>query len=135
VPRLGGSGYIGSCGARSGFAGEKASNKDVKDVKTGFLVIARDRGFAGNQEIADAFDVFAKGRNASLVFITDERSSNYLKSGLDRLTANGARRIATLPLFISAADPRYQLARALLDEGKSSVPVSYGRRGRHPAGG
>jgi sirohydrochlorin ferrochelatase len=109
------------------FAGEKASNKDVKDVKTGFLVIAPDRGFAGNEEIADAFDVFAKGRNASLVFITDERSSNYLKSGLDRLTANGARRIAALPLFISAADPRYQLARALLDQGKPSVPVSYGR--------
>jgi len=104
------------------FAGEKASNKDVKDVKTGFLVIAPDRGFAGNEEIADAFDVFAKGRNASLVFITDERSSNYLKSGLDRLTANGARRIAALPLFISAADPRYQLARALLDQGKPSVP-------------
>jgi sirohydrochlorin ferrochelatase len=109
------------------FAGEKASNKDVKDVKTGFLVIAPDRGFAGNEEIADAFDVFAKGRNASLVFITDERSSNYLKSGLDRLTANGARRIAALPLFISAADPRYQLARTLLDQGKPSVPVSYGR--------
>jgi sirohydrochlorin ferrochelatase len=109
------------------FAGEKASNKNVKDVQTGFLVIAPDRGFAGNEEIADAFDVFAKGRNASLVFITDERSSNYLKSGVDRLAANGARRIAALPLFISAADPRYQLARALLDQRNPSVPVSYGR--------
>jgi hypothetical protein len=66
------------------FAGEKASNKDVKDVKTGFLVIAPDRGFAGSEEIADAFDAFAKGQNASVVFMTDERSSNYLKSGLDR---------------------------------------------------
>jgi hypothetical protein len=97
-------------------AGENANNKEVKDVKTGFLVLAPDRGFAGNEEIADAFDVFAKGRNASLVFITDERSSKYLKSGLDRLVANGARRIGGIPLFISAADPRYQLARTFLTQ-------------------
>jgi sirohydrochlorin ferrochelatase len=108
-------------------AGENASKKNVKDSKNGFLVIAPDRGFAGNEEIADAFDVFTKGRNASLVFVTDERSGKYIKSGLDTLVAAGARRIAAIPLFISAANPRFQLARTLLDREKPSVPVSYGR--------
>ena len=105
-------------------AGEHA-NKNVKDVKAGFLVLAPDRGFAGNEEIGDAFDAFAKGRNASLVFITDERSSKYVKSGFDKLVDSGARRIAVIPLFISAADPRYRLARRLLEQEKPPVPVAY----------
>ena len=105
-------------------AGEHA-NKNIKDVKAGFLVLAPDRGFAGNEEIGDAFDAFAKGRNASLVFITDERSSKYVKSGFDKLVDRGARRIAVVPLFMWSADPRYRLARRLLEQQKSPVPVAY----------
>ena len=109
---------------KSGFAEEALSRKDRL---TGFLVVAADRGFVGNEEIIDEFRLFAKGRNASLIFVTDERTQKYLGTGVDRLLNKGAERIVVMPLFISAADPRYILARQLLERGKVAVPVSYVR--------
>ena len=109
---------------KSGFAEEALSRKDRL---TGFLVVAADRGFVGNEEIIDEFRLFAKGRNASLIFVTDERTQKYLGTGVDRLLNKGAERIVVMPLFISAADPRYVLARQLLERGKVAVPVSYVR--------
>lgn len=97
---------------------------------TGFLVLAADRGFVGNEEINDAFNAFAKERNAALIFVTDERTQKYLKAGLDTLLHNGADQIAVIPLFVSAATPRYQLARKLLEDEKLGVPVTY----THPYG-
>lgn len=101
-----------------------------KNNQTGFLVLTADRGFVGNEEINDAFDTFTKERNASLIFVTDERTQKYLKAGLDMLLHKGAERIVIIPLFISAATPRYQLARKLLEREKLTVPVSYA----HPYG-
>lgn len=109
---------------KSGFAEESLSRKDRL---TGFLVVAADRGFVGNEEIIDEFQLFAKGRNASLIFVTDERTQKYLGTGVDRLLNKGAERIVVMPLFISAADPRNILARQLLERGKVAVPVSYVR--------
>ena len=109
---------------KSGFAEEALSRKDRL---TGFLVVAADRGFVGNEEIIDEFRLFAKGRNASLIFVTDERTQKYLGTGVDRLLNKGAERIVVMPLFISAAEPRYVLARQLLERGKVAVPVSYVR--------
>lgn len=109
---------------KSGFADEALSRKDRQ---TGFLVVAPDRGFTGNEEIIDEFDLFAKGRNASLLFVTDERTQKYLRAGVDRLLNKGADRIVAIPLFISAAAPRYQLARQLLERERLNVPVSYAR--------
>ena len=109
---------------KSGFAEEALSRKDRL---TGFLVVAADRGFVGNEEIIDEFRLFAKGRNASLIFVTDERTQKYLGTGVDRLLNKGAARIVVMPLFISAADPRYVLARQLLERGKVAAPVSYVR--------
>lgn len=98
-----------------------------QDVNTGFMVLATDRGFTGNEEITDAFEIFGKEHNASLVFITDERARKYIRAGLDTLLSKGAGRIVVIPLFISAAAPRYEVARQLLDEEKIAVPVSYAR--------
>lgn len=109
---------------KSGFAEESLSRKDRL---TGFLVVAADRGFVGNEEIIDEFQLFAKGRNASLIFVTDSRTQNYLGTGVDQLLNKGAERIVVMPLFISAADPRNILARQLLEHGKVAVPVSYVR--------
>ncbi|SCX60925.1 cobalamin biosynthesis protein CbiX [Nitrosospira sp. Nsp1] len=109
---------------KSGFAEETLSRKDRQ---TGFLVVAADRGFLGNEEIIDEFHLFAKGRNASLVFVTDERTQKYLDTEVDSLLQRGAERIVTIPLFVSPQDPRYRLARNLLQGGKVSVPVSYAR--------
>lgn len=101
-----------------------------KNNQTGFLVLTADRGFVGNEEINDAFDIFTKERNASLIFVTDERTQKYLKAGLDMLLHKGAERIVIIPLFISAATPRYQLAHKLLEREKLTVPISYA----HPYG-
>lgn len=109
---------------KSGFAEETLSRKDRQ---TGFLVVAADRGFLGNEEIIDEFHLFAKGRNASLVFVTDERTQKYLDTEVERLLQRGAERIVTIPLFVSPQDPRYRLARNLIRGGKVSVPVSYAR--------
>lgn len=97
------------------------------NYRTGFLVLAADRGFVGNEEIRDAFDAFAKDFNATLIFVTDERTRKFLKAGLDTLLHKGAERIVAVPLFVSAATPRYQLARRLLEDEKLAVPVSYAR--------
>ncbi|MEO7559572.1 MAG: CbiX/SirB N-terminal domain-containing protein [Nitrosospira sp.] len=109
---------------RPGFADDALSRRDRQ---TGFLVVAADRGFIGNEEIIDEFQQFAKTRNASLTFVTDERTGKYLRSGLDRLLKKGAERIVVVPLFISAAAPRYELAHQLLEREKLDVPVSYAR--------
>lgn len=109
---------------KPGFAEESLSRKERG---TGFLVVAADRGFVGNEEIIDAFELFAKGRNASLIFVTDERTQKYLRMGVERLLDKGAERIVVLPLFISGADPRYVLARQLLERGKVATPVFHAR--------
>lgn len=115
---------LGAASIKPGFADEALSKKDRQ---TGFLVLTADRGFVGNEEIIDEFHVFAKGRNASLIFVTDERTRKYLRSGVDMLLKKGAERIVVVPLFISAAAPRYELARQLLELEKPAVPVSYAR--------
>ncbi|SCY26872.1 CbiX protein [Nitrosospira sp. Nl5] len=115
---------LGAALIKPAFANEALSRKDRQ---TGFLVLAADRGFVGNEEIIDEFHMFAKGRNASLIFVTDERTRKYLKSGVDMLLKKGAERIVVIPLFISAAAPRYELACQLLEGEKPAVPISYAR--------
>jgi hypothetical protein len=65
-----------------------------------------------------------------LIFVTDECTQKYHKAGLDMLLNKGVEHIVTIPLFISAATPRYQLARKLLEREKLTVPVSHA----HPYG-
>lgn len=115
---------LAAASIKPGFADEALSRENRQ---TGFLVVAADRGFVGNEEIIDEFQRFAKGRNASLIFITDERTLRYLRTGVDRLLNKGAARIVVIPLFISTADPRYGLARRLLENEKVTAPVSFAR--------
>lgn len=84
------------------------------DSATGILVVVPDRGFLGNEEVRDAFDTFTIDRNAQLLFVTDARSEKILDQRLASLRQSGAQRIAVLPLVLSAADPRWQLAHTWL---------------------
>ncbi|MBI2505818.1 MAG: cobalamin biosynthesis protein CbiX [Candidatus Latescibacteria bacterium] len=95
-------------------------------------MVAPDRGFLGNEEIQEAFDEFAQGRNAWLVFATDERTRGMIDTALAKLVEAGARRVAVLPFFISPAQPRFALVKAsLAPETEEAldlpVPVSWGR--------
>lgn len=95
---------------------EAAANPPAADADgVGFLVLAPDRGFTGNEETRDAFEAFAAGRNAALAFATDERTRGNLAEALEALIARGARKVVVLPFFLSASEPRFVLARGLID--------------------
>lgn len=95
--------------------------------QTGFLVVAADRGFVGNEEIRDAFATFAAEYPAALVLVTDERSRETLKPALDHLYSQNIKRIVVLPLFISTAEPRYQLIHSLITEENKTLPLVFAR--------
>lgn len=98
--------------------------------QTGFLVVAADRGFVGNEEIRDAFASFAADHPAALVLVTDDRTRQTLKPALDHLYNQKINRIVVLPLFISTAEPHYQLVRTLITEENKIVPTVFA----HPYG-
>lgn len=85
------------------------------EAANGVLVVTPDRGFLGNEEVRDAFNTFAAGRNAELLFVAGKRSETILDQSLDTLARRGAKRISVLPLVVSAADARWQLARGWLE--------------------
>lgn len=85
-----------------------AAQAAVPDHDTGILVVVPDRGFLGNSEVRDAFEQFAEGHNAQLLFMVDERSKPVLEKDLAALRKTGATKIAVLPLVLSSADPRWQ---------------------------
>jgi len=93
----------------------------------GFLVLAPDRGFLGNEEIRDAFESFAKGRRASLVVVTDERTRGRLDAALETLRDAGAARVVVLPLFLSRSDPRLARAAALMTDAPSLPALDWAR--------
>ncbi|MEW5863201.1 MAG: cobalamin biosynthesis protein CbiX [Pseudomonadota bacterium] len=108
-----------------------AANGSVQTVRAapgadlGFLAVAADRGFQGDEELRDAFDAFAAGRNAELVFATDARTRGMLAAALARLAQRGARRAVVLPMFLSANDPALMLVKEHL--ANASLPVSFAR--------
>lgn len=101
-------------------AGPAATPADI-----GFLAVAADRGFQGNEEIRDAFDAFASGRNAEIAFTTDARTRGTLREALNKLVERGARRVVVLPVFLSANEPSYRLARESV--AASGVAVTFAR--------
>ncbi len=58
-----------------------------------------------------------------MVYVTDERTEKYLRISLNTLLKKEAKHIKVIPLFISTANPRYQLARELLSREQLVVPV------------
>jgi sirohydrochlorin ferrochelatase len=105
-----------------------APSQDRLAADPGFLVVAPDRGFLGNEETRDAFEAFAAGRKASLVFVTDERTRAGLDDAVRSLAGAGARRIAVLPFFLSRLDPRYaRVATLLSGDPAPRIPVEWAR--------
>jgi sirohydrochlorin ferrochelatase len=90
-------------------------------------VVAPDRGFLGNEETRDAFEAFAAGRNAALVFVTDERPGATVDAALRAVGSKGARRLVVLPFFFSRGDPRYARVASLLEARAPKLPVSWAR--------
>ncbi|NOY84142.1 MAG: hypothetical protein GXO96_04870 [Nitrospirae bacterium] len=83
----------------------------VPEKKTGFLVLAPDRGFLGNQEIKSLFETFKKDYPAALALVgsnyngVESEYSLYITDAIKTLKDEGASDIVVLPLFLSASDP------------------------------
>ncbi len=90
------------------------------EAQTGFLLVAPDRGFIGNQEIHSVFDDFKKSYAASLVLIgrdynrVGDEYSGYLSRALVELKQAGATHIVAIPFFPSMSDPVLQKVIAYL---------------------
>ena len=91
--------------------------------KTGFLVVAPDRGFLGNQEIRAVFDDFkATYPTASLIFIGRDYAgigtpySEYVQRGLDELREATVTDLVAIPFFVSEADPLLQRVKTSLSD-------------------
>lgn len=83
--------------------------------RIGFLVVAPDRGFIGNQETQAVFQEFKKSYTpASLALIGRDYNgvgteySAYLSRALEELRQAGVTEIVSIPLFLSQADPVLQ---------------------------
>lgn len=80
----------------------------ANENRTGFLVVAPDRGFLGNQEIQAVFQEFKKSYTpASLAFIGRDYNgvgteySAYLSRAIEELRQAGTSEIVSIPLFLS----------------------------------
>jgi len=78
--------------------------------KTGFLVVAADRGFLGNQEINAVMTQFKRTHLAGLALIGENRQGvegdyvDYIQQAVDELEKQGVRNIVAIPMFLSEAD-------------------------------
>jgi len=93
---------------------------------TGFLVVAPDRGFMGNQEIRDIHESFSEEYTSSLVFITPEETDRFLNEGIDNLRDDGVSELVVIPMFLSGHHPLYKLAEErLMDSNLTDLPVEF----------
>ena len=83
------------------------SNYKAQNSKTGFLVLAPDRGFVGNNETLSVFQKFKKEYVAKIVFIgrkydgLDSNYSEYIQKALSGFDALSVSKIVIIPLFLS----------------------------------
>ncbi|MCC6966177.1 MAG: hypothetical protein IT391_07815 [Nitrospira sp.] len=97
----------------------------------GFLVVAPDRGFLGNQEIRAMVDEFKKSYPAALGLIgrdytdVDGEYAEYLARAAQELKQAGATEIVTIPLFLSDADPLLKKIKPLVPAYTGGLPVRW----------
>ncbi len=98
---------------------------------TGFLVVAPDRGFLGNQETHAVFDAFKESYPAALAFGGREYGnrpgnySSYLTGAVEQLRAGGATEIVVVPMFLSSSDPLLKKVQTHLPDAAPSASVQW----------
>ena len=98
------------------------SNYKAQNSKTGFLVLAPDRGFVGNNETLSVFQKFKKEYVAKIVFIgrkydgLDSNYSEYIQKALSGFDALSVSKIVIIPLFLSEYNH-------ILQEVKKNLPA------------
>jgi len=96
----------------------------AQQSNTGFLVIAPDRGFMGNQEIRDIHQSFSEDYRSSLAFITPEETDRFLSEGIEKLNAKEVSELVVIPMFLSSHHPLYKLAEGrLVNNNLTDLPI------------
>ena len=105
--------------------------------KVGFLVVAPDRGFLGNQEVRSLVDEFKKSYTATLglagrdyIGVEGEYAA-YLSRAAQELKQAGVTEIVAIPLFLSEADPLFKRVRPLLPAYTGGLPVRWAQAMAH----
>ena len=82
----------------------------AQNKKIGFMVIAEDRGFVGNNETVNLFTQFEREYLSSLVIVgrkydgIKSEYSEYIQKGISELDNKGVSEIVILPLFLSESN-------------------------------
>lgn len=105
--------------------------------KVGFLVVAPDRGFLGNQEVRSLVDEFKKSYTATLGLAgrdytgVESEYAAYLSRAAQELKQAGVTEIVAIPLFLSEADPFFKRVRPLLPAYTGGLPVRWAQAMAH----
>lgn len=97
----------------------------------GFLVVAPDRGFLGNQETRTTVEEFQRHYPAALAFVgnTYERDDTayaaYLRDALSQLRAQDATSVVVIPLFLSDANPQLHPVRDRLPAYAADLDIQW----------
>lgn len=101
------------------------------ETKTGFLVLAPDRGFLGNQEIRAVVNEFHAAYFATLALVgqgytgVDGEYSAYFTRAVRELRQAGATELVIIPMFLSDTDPLLMKARAALPVYAQGIPLRW----------
>lgn len=102
-------------------------------TRPGFIVLAPDRGFMGNNEIREVYQEFQKSHSnfpSHLVFASRKALSTYLMEARESLERAGVTEIVVIPLFLSESAPDLLRAKSLLGSApESSTPAHGGNQG------
>lgn len=99
--------------------------------KVGFLVVAPDRGFLGNQEIRSLVDEFKKSYPAALGLVgrdytgVEGEYAAYLTRAAQELKQAGATEIVAIPLFLSEADSLLKRVKPLVPAYTGGLPLRW----------
>lgn len=97
----------------------------------GFLVIAPDRGYLGNQETKKLFEEFQRHYPASLALVGDMSGNHgpayaaYIKDAVEQLRSSNATSVVAIPLFLSDADPQLQAVRDFVRTSAAGLDVAW----------
>lgn len=100
-------------------------------ASVGFLVVAPDRGYLGNQEVRSLVEEFKKSYPAALGLIgrdytgVEGEYAPYLTRAIQELKQASVKEIVAIPLFLSEADPLLTRVRPLMAAYSGGLPLKW----------
>lgn len=98
-------------------------------VKTGFLILAPDRGFLGNREMEALFFEFSKHYTGALAYVgrgyggPDRDYAPYIQEAMDHLEKMNVDQVVVIPLFLTGANPALNTARGIIEARQGYKPA------------